>query len=80
MRAGNKVSLAVASFAALSTMTATTSAEPIAVIDRTRPLVPMISYSPPSDLDNDPNYYYPEEYRILNCWECFEAEGKICID
>ena len=80
MRAGKNISMAaVAGLAALSS-TSTTKAEPIAVIDRTRPLVPMQSYVPPSDLDNDPNYFYPDEYRILNCWECFEAEGRICID
>ena len=32
--------------------------------DLTRPLVPM------SD--------YPNNYRTLNCWECFEAQGRMC--
>lgn len=50
------------------------------MIDRTRPLVPMASYSPPNDLNGNNFYYYPSEYRVLNCWECFEAEGKICTD
>lgn len=40
----------------------------------------MADYVPPSDFDNDPNNYYPSDYRILNCWECFEAQGKICTD
>jgi hypothetical protein len=21
---------------------------------------------------------YDKEYRVLSCWECFEAQGKIC--
>lgn len=70
-----KLSFIIASYAAYKA-----SAEPQAIRDPTRPLVPMISYQPPSDLDNDPNYYYPTEYRVLNCWECFEAQGRICID
>jgi hypothetical protein len=58
----------------------TVNAEPQAIRDPTRPLVPMNQYTPPTDLDSDPNYYYPSEYRVLNCWECFEAQGRICID
>lgn len=54
--------------------------EKLALIDRTRPLVPMAEYTPPSDFDNNPKLYYPNYYRVLNCWECFEAEGKICMD
>ena len=33
--------------------------------DPARPLVPMSEYS-------------GGEYRTLNCWECFEARGRIC--
>lgn len=22
----------------------------------------------------------PANYRILDCWECFEAKGKVCMD
>ena len=51
-----------------------------AIIDNFSPLTPMADYVPPNDLDNDPNYYYPADYRILNCWDCFAAEGKVCID
>lgn len=36
-----------------------------AINDPTRPLVPMAEYE---DFD----------YRTLNCWECWEAEGRIC--
>ena len=50
------------------------------VIDSQSPLVPMMDYVPPSDLDNDPNYFYPTDYRVLNCWDCFQAKGKVCID
>ena len=32
--------------------------------DLTRPLVPMSEY--------------PLNYRTLNCWECFEAQGRMC--
>lgn len=49
-------------------------------IDRFSELVPMADYVPPSDLDSFPSMYYPTDYRILNCWECFEAQGKVCID
>lgn len=40
----------------------------------------MEDYAPPNHFDGDPNYFYPAEYRILNCWECFEAQGKVCLD
>jgi len=53
---------------------------PTEMVDITRPLVPMDSYLPPNDLDNVPDFFYPTEYRVLNCWECFEAEGKVCMD
>ena len=33
--------------------------------DLTRPLVPMSEYR-------------FHNYRTLNCWECFEAKGKMC--
>lgn len=33
--------------------------------DLTRPLVPMSEYR-------------WNEFRTLNCWECFEAQGKMC--
>lgn len=55
-------------------------ADKLAIIDRARPLVPMSQYTPPKDLDSTPNLFYPKDYRILNCWECFQAEGKICMD
>lgn len=51
-----------------------------AVIDSFSPLVPMKDYVPPSDLDSTPGLYYPADYRVLNCWECFEAQGKMCIE
>lgn len=50
------------------------------MVDLTYPLVPMEEYQPPNDLDGNPKFYYPTEYRILNCWECFEAQGKMCLD
>ena len=50
------------------------------LIDTKTPLVPMKDYKPPDDFKNDPNYYYPSEYRILNGWECFQAQGKICME
>ena len=40
----------------------------------------MKDYKPPTDLDNVAGFYYPTNYRILDCWECFEAQGKICVD
>lgn len=40
----------------------------------------MSQYKPPGDLDGNPNYFYPKNYRILDCFECFEAQGKLCID
>lgn len=38
----------------------------------------MKDYVPPSDFDNVPGMFYPTDYRILNCWECFQAQGKVC--
>jgi len=35
---------------------------------------------PPNDFPSGSKYYYPEEYRIINCWECFEAQGKMCSE
>lgn len=67
-------------FALFASLLANSKQEKTAEVDTTRPLVPMKDYVPPSDLDNDPNYYYPTNYRILNCWECFEAQGKVCMD
>lgn len=53
----------------------------IALVDYDTPsTVPMVDYVPPSDLDNHSNLHYPTEYRILDCWECFEAQGKVCSD
>ena len=23
---------------------------------------------------------YPKDFRILDCWQCFEAQGKVCMD
>jgi len=52
-----------------------------ALVDRDTPTtIPMADYIPPSDLDNYINLHYPTEYRILDCWECFEAQGKVCSD
>ena len=43
-------------------------------------LVPMIDYVPSHTFgENDP-VYYPPNLRVLNCWECFEAEGRMCIE
>lgn len=50
------------------------------MVDPTRPLVPMADYVPPAHFANDPNYHYPTGYRVLDCWECFEAQGKVCMD
>jgi len=37
-----------------------------AFYDPTKPIVKMADYSKP--------------YRTMDCWECFEAEGKMCHD
>lgn len=42
-------------------------------IDRSTAIVPMTEYVPPDS-------YYPSDYRVLDCWQCFEAQGKICHD
>jgi len=39
----------------------------------------MSDYKPP-EVEEGAGYYYPKDFRILNCYECFEAEGKMCID
>lgn len=51
----------------------------VAIPDDETPLVKMSEYKPPPVPDYA-SYYYPKDFRILNCWECFEAHGKICID
>lgn len=67
--------------AILATLAAySNQSEKTAMVDTTRPLVAMKDYAPPKDLDNHSKYYYPTDYRILNCWECFEAQGKLCMD
>lgn len=43
------------------------------------PIVPMSEYVP-TEVPPNAGYYYPKNFRILNCWQCFEAKGKICID
>ena len=46
--------------------------------DRTTPLVPMSEYTAPER--ESEQFVYPEDYRILDCWQCFEAKGKMCVD
>lgn len=48
-----------------------------AIPDTETPLVKMSEYNPPS-VPDDASYYYPKDFRILDCWECFEAQGKVC--
>lgn len=67
MRSTRKLAL----MAGLAIQSSKQEAHPM--VDSFSPLVPMKDYVPPSDLDNDPNYYYPTDYRILDCWKCFEA-------
>ena len=74
MRA-SKLTLMVASLGAIKT-----AEGPQAMRDPTRPLVPMAEYVPPKDLDEFEGFYYPTEYRVLNCWECFQSQGKMCIE
>lgn len=66
--------------ALMASLAAYSKQETHAMIDATRPLVPMEDYVPAGHFDSDPNYYYPTDYRILDCWECFEAQGKLCLD
>jgi hypothetical protein len=40
----------------------------------------MKDYVPPEDLDEYVYLHYPVDYRILDCWDCFQAEGKLCSD
>lgn len=63
----------------VSIMAAAASGQ-VAVIDSQSPLVPMRDYVPPGDLDSNPGFFYPADYRVLNCWECFQSQGKMCID
>lgn len=37
------------------------------------PIPPMSEYVP-----SDPKY--PKDFRILDCWQCFQAQGKMCKD
>lgn len=31
--------------------------------------------------DYSPNLrFFSADYRILDCWQCFEAQGKVCMD
>lgn len=34
---------------------------------------PMSEYVPSDD-------YYPKDFRLLDCWQCFKAQGKVCKD
>ena len=43
-------------------------------------LVPMKDYVPDKFHGPFDGLYYPDSLRILNCWECFEAQGKMCIE
>ena len=63
----------------VSLMTHPVLSNKIAIPDTTTPIVDMSKYVPPSVPDGA-SYYYPKDFRILNCWECFEARGKICIE
>lgn len=38
-------------------------------------IVPMSEYSP-SPFCKD----CPKDFRVLDCWQCFEAQGKVCMD
>jgi hypothetical protein len=42
----------------------------------TRPIPLMDDYVPP----NDQWTTYPDNYRVLDCWQCFQAQGKVCMD
>ena len=42
----------------------------------------MSEYVPPelTDYQKSQKYTYADYYRVLNCWDCFKAQGKMCID
>ena len=46
--------------------------------DQTTSIVPMSAYIAPTS--DDPEKYYPRGYRVLDCWQCFRAKGKMCLD
>ena len=46
--------------------------------DRQSPIVLMSEYVP--SYIPERNGYHPENFRLLNCWECYQAQGKMCID
>lgn len=28
----------------------------------------------------EPGYGYPTEFRVTDCWQCFQAQGKVCME
>ena len=50
----------------------------IPLIDTNTALVPMESYTAP--VSSSADSFYPSDYRVLDCWQCFEARGRMCID
>lgn len=44
------------------------------------PIVPMDEYVPSYTYSQFDQYYIPKNFRLLNCWECFQAQGKMCIE
>ena len=28
----------------------------------------------------EPGLGYPSNYRITDCWQCFDAQGKVCME
>lgn len=56
-----------------------TAQDSILLKDNETPIGNMADYTPPTVAANA-GYYYPANYRVLNCWECFLAKGKMCID
>ena len=66
-------------YSLLTTPTNANNDGKISIPDDESPLVKMSDYVPPT-VPATASYFYPSDYRILNCWECFEAHGKICMD
>ena len=62
----------------MSLLPTTCSAEDVMLTDDSA-LVPMSEYSP-MKFPPGSGIYYPENFRILDCWKCFEAKGKMCIE
>ena len=39
------------------------------------PIKKMATYVPDAGCPN-----CPKDFRVLDCWECFQAQGKVCMD